>query len=363
MSCPAASQCVAVGNYAPADGGDGLLLTGSGDSWTPEQPPLPGNAESGGANAEMRGVSCPSVSQCVAVGEYSDSAGVAQGLLLTGSGGTWTAEEAPLPANAAVRSGMYEGQLTGVSCPSVSQCVAVGEYEDTTGSWRGLLLTLADGAWTAQEASLPHDTTDNYAAWLTGVSCPAVSRCVAVGGYGAANGWAQLLTWLGGSWTPEQAPVPADAAGGSTVSAVSCASVSQCVAVGHYGPTTNGQAGLLLTDSDGTWTAARAPSAANGANGGVLGVTGVSCPAVSQCVAVGAYDTTESNYEQGLLLTDSGGTWAAAQAPLPANVQLAFGQFSQGTVASVSCPSAAACVAVGNYVATSGSGGLLLTQG
>jgi hypothetical protein len=84
---------------------------------------------------------------------------------------------------------------------------------------------------------------------------------------------------------------------------------------------------------------------------------------VSQCVAVGAYDTTASDYEQGLLLTDSGGTWAAAQAPLPTNVQLAFGQFSQGTVASVSCPSAAACVAVGNYLATSGSGGLLLTQG
>ena len=363
VSCPAASQCVAVGNYAPADGGDGLLLTGSGDSWTTVQPPLPANAEDGGANAEVRGVSCPSVSQCVAAGEYYDSAGVAQGLLLTGSGGTWTAQEAPLPANAAVRSGMYEGQLTGVSCPSASQCVAVGEYEDTAGSWRGLLLTLADGAWTAQEASLPHDTTDNYAAWLNGVSCPAVSRCVAVGGYGSANGWSLLLTWSGGSWTPEQAPLPADATGGSTVSAVSCASVSQCVAVGHYGPTTNGQAGLLLTDSDGTWTAARAPSAADGANGGVLGVTSVSCPAVSQCVAVGAYDTTASDYEQGLLLTDSGGTWAAAQAPLPANVQLAFGQFSQGAVASVSCPSATACVAVGNYVATSGSGGLLLTQG
>jgi hypothetical protein len=65
----------------------------------------------------------------------------------------------------------------------------------------------------------------------------------------------------------------------------------------------------------------------------------------------------------GLLLTLADGAWTAQQAPLPANVQLAFGQFSQGTVAGVSCPSAAACIAVGNYVATSGSGGLLLTQG
>ena len=53
--------------------------------------------------------------------------------------------------------------------------------------------------------------------------------------------------------------------------------------------------------------------AANGANGSELGLPGVSCGAVSQCVAVGAYyDTTGGEWQQGLLLTDSGGSWSAA---------------------------------------------------
>ena len=361
VSCPSVSQCVAVGSYDVADqGGVGLLLTGTDGSWTAAGAPLPAHAASGGASVGLSGVSCPSVSQCVAVGEYNDTAGVGQGLVVTDSGGSWTAEEAPLPANAGVRSGMYEAQLSGVSCPSVSQCVAVGEYNDSQGGLHGLLLTLSKGSWTAAEAPLPDIATGG--GWLTGVSCPSVSQCVAVGEYGAAGtgGVGMLLTGTAGSWTAASAPLPANNAdAGNTVSAVSCPSVSQCVAVGHYGPSTNGQMGLLLTDSGGSWTAAEAPLAANGANGGEGPVPSVSCGALSQCVAVGTYyDNSGSDYEQGLLLTDSDGSWSAAPAPLPANAQTA----PQFWVNGVSCPSAAQCVAVGNYSATSGSGGLLLTR-
>jgi hypothetical protein len=66
--------------------------------------------------------------------------------------------------------------------------------------------------------------------------------------------------------------------------------------------------------------------------------------------------------EPGLLLTDSNDSWSAASAPLPANAQTAYGTYTQGQVNGVSCPSATQCVAVGNYYATSGSGGLLLTR-
>ena len=365
VSCPSASQCVAVGSYdVVGQGGVGLLLTGTDGSWAASQAPLPANAASGAANGVLEGVSCPSVSQCVAVGTYSDTAGVEQGLVVTGSGGSWTAEEAPLPANAGVRSGMYEGQLFAVSCPSVSQCVAVGEYSDSQGNWQALMLTLSKGSWTAAEAPLPDNAMGG--GWLTGVSCPSAAQCVAVGDYGAGGAGVvgMLLTSTDGSWTAAQAPLPANnAEAGNTVSAVSCPSVSQCVAVGHYGPSTNGQMGLLLTDSGGSWTAAEAPLAANGANGGEGEVPSVSCGSVSQCVAVGAYyDNSGSDYEQGLLLTDSVGSWSAASAQLPANAQTAYGMYTQGWVNGVSCPSAAQCVAVGNYLATSGSGGLLLTR-
>ncbi|MGH3224285.1 MAG: hypothetical protein ACRDPY_37320, partial [Streptosporangiaceae bacterium] len=359
MSCPSASQCVAVGNYDVADQGDvdgaGLLLTGSGGSWTASQAPLPANAEPGDANAALSGVSCPSVSQCVAVGTYSDTAGNTQGLVVTGSDASWTAEETPLPANAGDSPGTYVAQPFAVSCPSASQCVAVGEYKDGQGSWQGLLLTLSNGSWTAAEAPLP-DNALGSTDFLTGVSCPSAAQCVAVGEYGAGGAGVDgmLLTDTDGSWTAVPAPLPANnAEAGNTVSAVSCPSVSQCVAVGNYGPSTNGQMGLLLTDSGGSWTVAEAPLAADGANGGEAPVPAVSCGAVSQCVAGGIYySTSGGDYEQGLLLTDSDGSWSAAPAPLPANAQTIDGTVTQASVNGASCSSAAQCVAVGNYAAT-----------
>ena len=362
VSCPSVSQCVAVGTYSPTSGGGGLLLTGSGRSWTGAQAPLPANAYNGAGDGVLSGVSCPSVSQCVAVGEYYDTAGIEQGLVVTGSGGAWTAIEAPLPANASA-NGMSQALLSGVSCPSVSQCVAVGEYYDTAGSQQGLLLTDSGGSWTAAEAPLPEIAPGE--GWLSGVSCPSVAQCVAVGEYNGDGVGVEtmVLTDSGGSWTAALAPVPPNSAGENTVSAVSCPSVLQCVAVGHYGPSTDGQMGLLLTDSGGSWTAGEAPLAANGANGGEGAVPGVSCGALSQCVAVGRYyDKSGSGFEQGLLLTDSGGSWTAAEAPLPANALKAFSRYTQASVNAVSCPPAAQCVAVGTYDATSGSGGLLLTQ-
>lgn len=364
VSCPSAAHCVAVGNYDDDQGGAGLLLTDSGGSWTAAPAPVPGKAGSGAGNGTLSGVSCPSISHCVAVGSYDDAASVEEGLVVTGSGGSWTAVKAPLPANSGAGYGIYQALLTGVSCSSASQCVAVGEYWDSQGGQHGLLLTLSKGSWRAAEAPLPDVAAGG--GWLTGVSCPSASQCVAVGEYGAAGtgGVGMLLTSKDGSWKAAQAPRPANSAeAGDTVSAVSCPSVSQCVAVGNYGPSTNGQMGLLLTDSGGSWKAAEAPLAANGVNGGVGGLPGVSCGAAGQCVAVGQYfSKSGDDYDQGLLLTDSGGSWKAAQAPLPANTQKAFGTITQGWLNAVSCPPAAQCVAVGNYAATSGSGGLLLTQ-
>ncbi|MGH3192410.1 MAG: hypothetical protein ACRDPY_37330 [Streptosporangiaceae bacterium] len=85
----------------------------------------------------MAGVSCPSVSQCTAIGDYSDGGTDTDPMLLTLSGGSWTAAEAPLPANAA---GNPQTTMTGVSCASASQCVATGWYWDST-TWVGLLLS------------------------------------------------------------------------------------------------------------------------------------------------------------------------------------------------------------------------------
>ena len=131
------SQCVAVGEYQDTSGNyQGLLLTGSGSSWTAAEAPLPADASSTGG-AGLTGVSCPSASQCVVAGHYAGASGATQGLLLTGSGDSWTATRAPAPSNA---DGSGYAYVMGVSCASASQCVADGDYKDTSGDGQIYLL-------------------------------------------------------------------------------------------------------------------------------------------------------------------------------------------------------------------------------
>jgi hypothetical protein len=108
----------ATGNY------HGLLLTGSGINWKPRTVPLPANA---GAipNVQLPAVACHSTTSCAATGWYRDSSGSYQGLIVTHSGTSWHATEAPLPADAGPTP---NAQLRPVACPAATWCIAAGEY-------------------------------------------------------------------------------------------------------------------------------------------------------------------------------------------------------------------------------------------
>lgn len=334
VSCVSAAQCIAVGT----DSGGGALLTESAGSWTAAEAPLP----AGMSSPELMGVSCVSASQCVAVGYANDAPGVLGELLLTESGGSWTAVQAPLPA------GATQGVLMGVSCVSASQCVAVGSASDDSGNVWDLLLTESDGSWTAADAPVGVSTRGQ----LNGVSCWSASSCVATGTYGDTS---VVLTESGGSWTAATAPPNADGSSGGEMRGVSCVSAAQCVAAGYTG---NGN-GQLLTDSGGSWTAAVAPVPDNAASATVE-LTGISCGSASQCVASGY---TPYGAPDGLLLTGSDGSWTAAEAPLPANASTSP---ASHFVMGVSCVSASRCVAVGSYSysdTSEATDGLILTLG
>jgi len=80
------------------------------------------------------------------------------------STGTWTATEAPLPTS---YSDVNLNGVSCVSCVSASQCVAVG-YAAVSEVQEGLLLTESGGSWTAAESPLPAGASDPF---LMGVSC------------------------------------------------------------------------------------------------------------------------------------------------------------------------------------------------
>ena len=141
-----------MGDYYDSSNNDqGLLLTESSGAWrTGVEAPLPANANTN-PKVFLSSVSCASPGNCTAVGSYINSSGKQQGLLLTENSGTWGAGvQAPLPAGATTAG------LAAVSCASAGNCSAVGDYTDSAGTLQGLLLSESSGAWGAGvKATLP----------------------------------------------------------------------------------------------------------------------------------------------------------------------------------------------------------------
>jgi hypothetical protein len=211
--------------------------------WTAGEAPLPAGAASN-PGVGLGSVACPSASSCVAVGSYFDSSGNYQGLLLTGSGTSWTAAEAPLPAGAAADPG---ASLGSVACPSASSCVAAGIYTDPSGNWHVLLLTGSGTSWTATEAPLPAGAAG---ASLGSVACPSASSCVAAGSSTDSSGSNQeplLVTGSGTSWAAAEASLPGGAGSSADLGSVACPSASFCVAVGGYTDSSGNRQGLLVS--------------------------------------------------------------------------------------------------------------------
>jgi hypothetical protein len=357
VSCPSAGNCSAVGSfYDSSEKYEGLLMTETAGTWASGVAAvLPANANPN-PGVLLNSVSCASAGNCSAVGEYTDSSGIVQGLLLTETAGSWaTGVEAVLPANATPNEG---AGLDSVSCASAGNCSAAGLYIDSSNRIHGLLLTETAGTWSVgEEPTLPANASDQPEVTLSSVSCASAGNCGAVGHYDSSGGCqALLLTETAGTWATGVGALPADASGCLTAS-ISCPSAGNCSAAADR---------TLLTETVGAWatgveTVLPANACPVGPGPGQCDSAGgltdsISCASVGNCVALGEY-TDSSGDGQGLLLTETAGTWGAGvEAPLPVNAKS-----SGGALSSVSCASAGNCVAVGNYGSGSASG-LLLTE-
>ncbi len=371
ISCPATGSCVAVGWYE-ASGGSGNVARGvtetlSDGAWSAAAAPGLTAASQGGI-ASLIGVACPAEGSCVAVGDLTTSQGVTTPEIETLAGGSWTMASAALPGDAAQGKSAY---VNDVACPAPGTCVATGRYTDSSGEAQGLLDTLSGGSWTAIKAPLPGDAdpakaTSQNNTFLTDVACAAAGTCVASGQYTDSGGGTQgvIDTLSGGTWTAAKAPLPGDAeTSGQLASlwAITCQAPGSCLAGGHY-MSQNGQPRYLAeTLSGGIWSAAAAPLPAGAAadqkwsTEQATSLGGVACRAAGYCVASASY-LARSGAITPVIDTLSGGTWTAANAPLPGGA--ATGTKQLGYLTLVACPASGSCLTVGSY--TAGGGG---TQG
>jgi hypothetical protein len=306
VSCQSDGSCVAVGDYknSTTEGSFvGLIETYTGGLWTAAAAPLPSGADSP-ADVSVSRVSCPSAETCAAVGTYDNLSDVEEGQLLVDSGGSWSAEGAPLPSNAGGTS-----EVSSVSCAGAI-CEAGGQYEDSGGQEHGLLEHFSGGTWTPTETPEPSDlgTGTQQSAEVNATACTADDNCVAVGSYENNSGTTpvgMIESVQGGIPTVTRTPLPsgADPSNSSSLSAVSCSVSGACMATGSYLPTGGtDQVGLIDMEAAGTWSAIAAPLPTDALTGttadSVLGV--LSCSTDGSCAAGGDYIDTGSD-GQGLL--------------------------------------------------------------
>lgn len=290
VSCASTDFCMAVG----AGSGGAVALMWDGSVWSPV------GVASGFDDASFFGVSCPTASLCVAVGETTS--GSAQALIEYWQGGsTFTLGTA---ANAAGID-----LLNSVSC-TPSFCMAVGWSE--AGGGPATPLTELDflGTWVLEPTS---DTSTTRWNQLTGVSCTSFNSCIAVGYSSLQNQYRDIsLTWDGTSWKNRSTPQPGTAA--DDLYAVSCVGtgLSDCTAAGaETSRNVQSDDSSILHWNGSSWSVRGTPATAP-----QDGFEGVSCASASQCVAVG----NESDGVQTLALADSfsKGSWSADAVPDPA---------------------------------------------
>jgi hypothetical protein len=367
VACPAAGSCVAVGIYdtgSDADTSRGLIETLSGGTWTPAAAPF--NVPGAGAApfVDLDGIACPSMATCVAVGSYDDSKGNSEPLTETREGGTWVSARAPLPGDAAPGKSSF---LSEVACPAPGTCVATGWYTDQNGNADAVIDTLSGRTWTTQRAPLPDDAklrpTNNtaLATDLVAVRCGGVGDCVATGDYFDVEGHMEVLidTLSGGTWTADRIALPADAAvdPAAYLWALACQGPGSCLAAGHYNDRRGQSRDFVATLSGGTWTPAATPLPGSAAASQqwtlsqLTGLTALACRNAVTCAAGGSYFARNGALD-GEIASQSGGTWTAARAPLPAGAAIAkqFAFFDSGA-----CPAAGTCYVVGGYKAGNGA--------
>ena len=284
VSCPSTSECVAVGAGGGSLNNTGLIEVSTDGGKTFSDEPVPAGTP------QLNAVSCVDVTECLAVGGST--------VLVSSDGGaTWSYEFAAQ-------------DLSAVACISATVCVAGG----WSGAGAGFAAVTSDGGSTWQEASgspaladiacaSPHcfgvgpslaASTDNGQSWqefgvpggysgaLTSVAClPTTTTCIMVGS-DASSPVVFVTTDEGEHWSNDASALPTRSA---ALVAISCPTATSCVTDAESGD------GVRTDDGGQTWSLVPSPTGVttprgNGTDGG--GFQNLSCASSSFCVGVGA---------------------------------------------------------------------------
>ncbi len=307
MSCPSASLCVAVGGNNTV--ATSTNPTGALASWDVAYVgagvvPTPPNGSFAGR--QIRGVSCPSASLCIAV--------TYEGLIYsstnpTGGAGAWNTVDLD---GRGPNTHMY-----GISCPTASFCAA--------SAGRGKVVTSTNPTGEASDWTV---TQLDHSVELRGVSCSSAAQCVAVGDDGDPLTYDSEIVSstnpLAGVWQSVQL-----SSGHGSLYGVSCPSAALCVTGDLLGNA------LVSTNPTGG-----APAWNTTDGGGSVQITAASCVSPVRCVLV----DNNSDVLTSTNPTGGPGAWTFTNVlPYPG-----VDQTAANAMFGVSCPSTSLCAAAVN---------------
>jgi Dockerin type I domain len=183
MACASASNCWSVG-YETANTPVGpfqtLIEQWDGNAWSIASSPNSLPAQ----NNYLFASTCASASNCRAAGYYNvPGAGVAQTLIEHWDGTAWTIESSPNV------SSTQNNAFFGLTCPTASDCWAVG-YNSASGAIQTLIERWDGSSWSITSSPNTAPSQQNV---LNSVACSSAYDCWAVGYYNNDASTSQTL--------------------------------------------------------------------------------------------------------------------------------------------------------------------------
>jgi hypothetical protein len=175
VSCPVAGDCYAVGENGDAYNADQAVVehlqAGAWDS-------VYLRPSTGARLLDLLGITCSSTTRCAAVGSPEAETGTLEsGYVLALIGTEWHPQI--LQTNAPAGSRLFAPLA--VACPAATTCTAAGG----SGRVGGRLVTSADSvvptvSFSADQVPNPNPAK-SYGSFFNGISCPTATDCIAVG--------------------------------------------------------------------------------------------------------------------------------------------------------------------------------------
>jgi LPXTG-motif cell wall-anchored protein len=362
VSCSSPGNCTAAGIFElPSNSQQLYTISMTNGVWgSPREAVFPNGVQASYTETNPGKVSCSSAGNCTVVGLYYKAGGGAEAFTMTSTNGTWAQARPVVFANNVAKNPPHS-RLVDVSCPSDGNCTAVGWFENPSGGTEQFTMTMTAGTWAqASPVVFPANTQQpTPRAGLTSVSCASASNCTAVGYFTNTNGDWELATTSSnnGIWSQATRAVYPAATRNSVpdeyFNKVSCSSAGNCTAVGWFSTASGTYEALTMTSTNGTWAQAQPVLFPAGTLSGnpFSELNSISCSSAGNCTAIGRYSAAGGGTE-AFALSSTNGTWAN-----PVRITFNTGVLNsspENYSYDVSCVSAGNCTAVGTFRNTAG---------